>query len=129
MRDDVAGPCGSALSEVLGPNAGMPHATIADELQFVMDWEADRMGAVSAGTLKGLIAAVRDLEFQRAKSWALEERMLTLRKAIANAKAEGWQHMAIAQLECFTGGAACAKCGLPPGCPDCRAVHDVGLGA
>jgi hypothetical protein len=23
----------------------------------------------------------------------------------------------------------CAKCGLPPGCPDCRAVHHVGIGA
>jgi hypothetical protein len=23
----------------------------------------------------------------------------------------------------------CRKCGLLPGCPDCRAVHDVGLGA
>ena len=23
----------------------------------------------------------------------------------------------------------CKKCGLPPGCPDCCAVHDVGLGA
>jgi hypothetical protein len=63
------------------------------------------------------------------ENWALQERMVTLRKAIANAKAEGWQHMTIAMLECFTGGEACAKCGLPPGCPDCRAVHDVGLGA
>jgi hypothetical protein len=32
----------------------------------------------------------------------------------------------------FTGNdnaGRCVKCGLPPGCPDCRAVHDVGLGA
>lgn len=40
--------------------------SIADELQFALDWEADRMGAVSAGAFKAQIAAVRDLEFQQA---------------------------------------------------------------
>ena len=25
--------------------------------------------------------------------------------------------------------ALCEKCGLPPGCPDCRAVHDAPIGA
>jgi Zn-finger protein len=37
-------------------------------------------------------------------AWVLDERMLTLRKCIASAKAEGWQHMAIGTLESLTGG-------------------------
>jgi hypothetical protein len=55
--------------------------SIADELQFVLDWEADRIGAVSAGTFKAQIAAVRDLEFQQAKKMA----PLTVRAA-----SDGW---------------------------------------
>lgn len=103
--------------------------SIADELQFVLDWEADRMGAVSAGTFKAQIAAVRDLEFQQAQAWELQEQMLTVRKTLAAAKADGGCMVPISLMQAMTGGAACAKCGLPPGCPDCRAVHDVPIGA
>ena len=90
--------------------------SIADELQFVLDWEADRMGAVSAGTFKAQIAAVRDLEFQHAKSLVLQEQLLTVRKALAAAKEDGGCMMPISLFQAMTGGAACAKCGLPPGC-------------
>jgi hypothetical protein len=41
----------------------------------------------------------------QAAAWVLDERMLTLRKCIASAKAEGWQNMAIETLESLTGGA------------------------
>jgi hypothetical protein len=105
--------------------AAAPQAAPADlkmlgfELDGVIhDAERDGFDAVCMETVKRVRAAL-------AAMWALDERMLTLRKCIASAKAEGWQHMAIETLESLTGGAACAKCGLPPGCPDCKAVHDV----
>lgn len=57
----------------------------------------------------------------------------TVRVRAVNKPSDGWELIvsgeSVPSYRARVRIALCGKCGLPPGCPDCRAVHDVGLGA